>query len=154
MTGKPSNAKFGKAEGRFLSRWSDRKLENPAEQRAGNYRSLVNINHMVVDKSDEIEPPDSAVEEATDPDRDIVNTLSSIALARFLQNPECSVLDGLNEYDDDFSYFVPRGDLITQEMKVKLDRLFDPVSEQAIPPDSNPVGSLSAESNSEADSKV
>ena len=32
------------------------------------------------------------------------------------QQQEFSLLDGLNEYDEDYTSFLPRGDLITQDM--------------------------------------
>ncbi len=49
--------------------------------------------------------------------------LSSQALLSAFRKTECCTLDGLNEYDDDFTSFAPLGDLVTHEMKQAADRL-------------------------------
>jgi hypothetical protein len=49
--------------------------------------------------------------------------LSSQALFSIFNKAECCTVDGLNEYDDDFSAFTPLGDLVTHEMQQAADRL-------------------------------
>ncbi|MEE9346542.1 MAG: hypothetical protein V3U88_13125 [Methylococcales bacterium] len=49
--------------------------------------------------------------------------LSSQALLSVFRKSECCTLDGLNEYDDDFTSFVPLGNLVTHEMKQAADQL-------------------------------
>jgi hypothetical protein len=49
--------------------------------------------------------------------------LSSQALLSVFRKTECCTLDGLNEYDDDFTSFVPLGNLVTHEMKQAADQL-------------------------------
>lgn len=154
MALKSSNSNPGNTEGGFLRRWSDRKLQDTVDQCQEKKHIPGTCNNHIVDKSDEILTSNRGVEETAVADRNVVKILSSIALARFLHNPESSVLDGMNEYDDDFSYFAPRGDLITQEMKFKLDQLVDSAVDPSIPQKNNSVGRLSAESNSEDDGKV
>ncbi len=49
--------------------------------------------------------------------------LSSQALISVFRKAECCTLDGLNEYDDDFTTFTPLGDLVTHEMQQAADRM-------------------------------
>ena len=42
--------------------------------------------------------------------------LQRLALNKIFKQKSFSVLDGLNEYDDDFTCFSDRGELITQDM--------------------------------------
>ncbi len=49
--------------------------------------------------------------------------LSSQALLAIFSKADCCTLDGLNEYDDDFTSFTPLGDLVTHEMRNTVQRL-------------------------------
>ena len=49
--------------------------------------------------------------------------LERLALKKMFNKPEFSILDGLNEYDEDYSFFKPRGELITQEMLRTTERM-------------------------------
>ncbi len=42
---------------------------------------------------------------------------NSEELLNIFRKAECCTIDGLNEYDDDFTAFTPLGDVITHEMK-------------------------------------
>jgi len=44
------------------------------------------------------------------------------ALRKLFQLPEFNIRDGLNEYDEDYSTFVPLGDTVTYQMKQFIER--------------------------------
>lgn len=49
----------------------------------------------------------------------------SESLIQLFKKAECCTLDGLNEYDDDFTTFTPLGNLITHEMKRYQQELYE-----------------------------
>jgi hypothetical protein len=51
-----------------------------------------------------------------------VQQLSAIALHTIFRKNSCCQLDGLNEYDDDFTNFEHLGDVITHEMQGILEK--------------------------------
>ncbi len=51
--------------------------------------------------------------------------LQRLALRKLFQQQQFSILDGLNEYDEDFSSFSARGELITQDMLRTAKRLME-----------------------------
>ncbi|MDP7536237.1 MAG: hypothetical protein QF470_00200 [Methylococcales bacterium] len=46
--------------------------------------------------------------------------LIEVVLKQVLQKKEFSILDGLNEYDEDYTFFESRGAIITHEMKKRM----------------------------------
>lgn len=46
--------------------------------------------------------------------------LPEVVIQRLLKNKKVSILDGLNEYDEDYTFFESRGNIITHEMKKRL----------------------------------
>ncbi|HHZ69764.1 MAG TPA: hypothetical protein EYO51_04650 [Methylococcaceae bacterium] len=46
--------------------------------------------------------------------------LTETVLKQLLQKKEFSILDGLNEYDEDYTFFELRGNIIPHEMKKRL----------------------------------
>ncbi len=61
--------------------------------------------------------------QADSTDIDIEQALQRLALRKIFQQQQFSVLDGLNEYDEDFSSFSARGELITHDMMRTAKRL-------------------------------
>jgi hypothetical protein len=57
--------------------------------------------------------------------------LSSQALLAIFSKVDCCTLDGLNEYDDDFTSFTPLGDLVTHEMRNTVQRLAEQTLEKS-----------------------
>ncbi|MBT3815406.1 MAG: hypothetical protein HOG92_04270, partial [Methylococcales bacterium] len=50
-----------------------------------------------------------------------------------LQKKEFTILDGLNEYDEDYTFFESRGNIITHEMKkILVDEVLSQRQEMAI----------------------
>jgi hypothetical protein len=50
----------------------------------------------------------------------IKEELTDVVLKQVLQKKEFSILDGLNEYDEDYTFFESRGAIITHEMKKRV----------------------------------
>lgn len=50
----------------------------------------------------------------------IKEELTEAVLKQLLQKKEFSILDGLNEYDEDYTFFESRGNIITHEMKKRV----------------------------------
>ena len=50
----------------------------------------------------------------------IKEELTEVVLKQLLQKKEFSILDGLNEYDEDYTFFESRGNIITHEMKKRV----------------------------------
>lgn len=69
--------------------------------------------------------------ESTDSKLESLPRLSSQVLITVFRKAECCTLDGLNEYDEDFTSFTPLGDLVTHEMQQAADRLAKQVSDSS-----------------------
>ena len=82
---------------RFLKRWTQKKKQVRMEDN----KPVVAIENRVNDE------------------------LERLALKKFFNKPELSILDGLNEYDEDYRFFKPRGDLMTQEMLRTAERMVE-----------------------------
>jgi len=117
MSLKHSDIESTAQETELLRRWSCTKLENFAAN--AKHKNVSSETPGKVLKSDgcSVDVPDI--------DRDFAKILSASALRQLFQKPEVSVLDGLNEYDDDFTYFAPRGEVITHEMQRVAGELGD-----------------------------
>jgi len=50
----------------------------------------------------------------------IKEELTDVVLKQVLKKKEFSILDGLNEYDEDYTFFESRGAIITHEMKKRV----------------------------------
>jgi hypothetical protein len=96
----------------FLSRWSKRKLDEA---------ELETKSEPVVEKQELEQQPDTDEKELpvwqqkdADPDK------KKQALAALFKQSEFNDLDGLNEYDEDYTTFPKLGKVVTQEMKRML----------------------------------
>lgn len=131
--------KPGQDAGDFLARWSQRKLEARSE----GAESGVQLEEMeplpgVPDAG--TAQPESPVRELTDADMPPVETLDAesdyaafmspgvsdglrrLALRKLFNQPDFNVMDGLNDYDDDYTQFASLGSVVTHEMKRMLLR--------------------------------
>ena len=52
----------------------------------------------------------------------VSNALRSAALKTLFQLPKYNIRDGLNDYDEDYTYFEPLGDTVTCDMKFHKER--------------------------------
>ncbi len=62
---------------------------------------------------------------------DRLSILSSQELFSVFRKAECCTVDGLNEYDEDFTTFSPLGNLVTHEMKKTQQNLLTLVADTA-----------------------
>ena len=137
---KPSNTESTARETKLLRRWSRTKLENCVAD--GTHKNIPSKNRDKVVKSDVCSG------EGPEVDRDFGKILSPLALKKLFRKPEFSVLDGLNEYDDDCTYFAPRGELITQEMRRVTGELGDRIANADMKAEGKLAGLHDEQSNS------
>jgi hypothetical protein len=107
----------------FLSRWSQRKLEQPDD----SDKELAQQDNLT-DKADEplsnkdVEQTSEEVEQQKPiwQQDDVDADTKKAALRELFSKPEFNIRDGLNEYDDDFTQFASLGNIVTNEMKRML----------------------------------
>lgn len=67
------------------------------------------------------------IQQADQGQADIADCLAEqarqLAFKKLLHHQRFVELDGLNEYDEDYRHFLPRGDLLTEEMRKATVRL-------------------------------
>ena len=123
-----------------LSRWNSRKQAVLAEQQA-NMEKVSEQETATVLTDEDMPPVDSLT-----PDSDYTGFLSPgvsedlrrLALRKLFHGPEFNVIDGLDDYDGDYTNFAKLGDVITSEMRhrmeiearKKLEQAKDSLSEQ------------------------
>ncbi len=76
---------------------------------------LINLVKRLMQIADHTEVKQAVSDELAD-------QLKQAAFKRIFNQPRFAVRDGLNEYDEDYRFFVPRGHLITAEMRESLLR--------------------------------
>jgi hypothetical protein len=52
----------------------------------------------------------------------VSQAVKKAALRKFFHNPAFNVVDGLDDYDDDFRSFAALGDIVTSDMRGQMDR--------------------------------
>jgi hypothetical protein len=76
--------------------------------------------------TDEDMPPLEAIDENTDMrgffSPKVSQAVKKAALRKFFHNPAFNVVDGLDDYDDDFRSFAALGDIVTSDMRGQMDR--------------------------------
>jgi hypothetical protein len=115
----------------FLSRWSKRKLESDDEVQQGEQEA----KQSTEPESLETETPLEQTTEADKPiwqQRDADPLVKKQALHDLFKQSEFGVLDGLNEYDEDYTSFPRLGNVVTREMKRMLE-----LAEQKTRPDAD-----------------
>lgn len=117
-------------EGGFLSRWSRRKLEAEADpQPAAN--ALAQAPEEPAERSENAEltdadmPPLESLDENSDYrgflSPKVSETLRKEALRKLFRQSRFNLVDGLDDYAEDFTRFEPLGDLVTHEMRRLLE---------------------------------
>jgi hypothetical protein len=120
-----------------LSRWSRRKLEAEQEsasvEQAPTVEATASLNEPVVD---EIEAPAPLLTDADMPDIEslteesdysgfmssgVSDELRNLALRKLFRAPVFNIRDGLDEYDEDYTYFEKLGDIVTCDMKHQIE---------------------------------
>jgi hypothetical protein len=101
----------------------NRILPDPVIDRVSEIEDSVGLSKNSNDNSEKVQESQFDRPETTVLEPDSSSRLSSQALLSVFRKAECCTLDGLNEYDEDFTSFTPLGDLVTHEMQQAADRL-------------------------------
>ena len=116
-----------KEEG-FLTRWSRRKARTepsesePTEPLPSDTDSQTTQEPI---KRDEDMPPLETIDEDSDVSEffspGVSETLRKAALRKLFHSPAFNIVDGLDDYDDDFTTFKALGDIITADMRHQME---------------------------------
>jgi len=107
-----------------LARWSERKARarEAAIQRSAEGIPRVDDNQPSM--RDEDMPPVDALDEHSDVSDffspEVSEKLRTAALRKFFHSPAFNIVDGLDDYDDDFTNFTALGDIVTAEMRHRM----------------------------------
>ncbi len=122
-----------RAGGGFLARWSRRKLQvsggvEPLEEARTDpdARELEDSGDIDADLlTDSDMPPLESLNAGSDYSgflsRGVSETLRRKALAKLFHSPVFNLVDGLDDYAEDFSSFAPLGDIITADMRHRIE---------------------------------
>lgn len=132
--------KPGESEEEFLSRWSRRKLEAERAGRAAD--EPVAASELNADGAGETEPARVLTDEDM-PDLDelgeesdysgflspgVSDHLRRAALRKLFSSAKFNVCDGLDDYAEDYSKFIPLGDVVTADMRFRMERALEKLS--------------------------
>lgn len=114
----------------FLNRWSQRKRESSAEDDLQSDDQQLPTQTSAPEESDEasqqvLTDADMPDIETLDAESDyspflsegVSKELRNLALKKLFFSGKFAIRDGLDDYDDDFTYFEPLGDTVTSDMK-------------------------------------
>jgi len=121
-----------------LSRWSRRKLEAdqlaPAIEESVPLDAAAGLAMPAAEELDAVEKPvltdaDMPDVESLNEDSDFSGFMSSgvsdelrnLALRKLFKAPVFNIRDGLDEYDEDYTYFEKLGDIVTCDMKHQIE---------------------------------
>ncbi len=137
----------------FISRWSQRKSEAREKQADAQEDPVESVEARKPELTDADMPP----LESLDQDSDFSGFLSAgvseklrkTALRKMFHGPKFNITDGMDDYAEDYSVWVPLGDVVTcdmkhaiERMKEKLQQTLDDETEQlseAPPADNEPL---------------
>ncbi len=125
-----------RGDGTFLSRWSERKLH------ARRGQALAEPGDAPQAAADQPDPPAAGDSERllTDDDmppleslgadsdysgflsRGVSEALRRKALSKLFRGAHFNVTDGLDDYAEDFTNFAPLGDIVTADMRYRMER--------------------------------
>ena len=120
-----------------LARWSERKARSRIDDRNANdaepredvepegEAQSAGRGHHRDGKGDDDMPPVDSLDEHSDLSEffspGVSERLRTTALRKFFRLPAFNIVDGLDDYDDDFTSFEALGDIITADMKHRME---------------------------------
>lgn len=123
----------------LLSRWSRRKLEarerTPAESNLPEVEERADLPVAAAEVesveepvlTDEDMPPIDSLTEDSDysmfMSSGVSDKLRNLALRKMFHVPAFNIRDGLDEYDEDYTFFEPLGNIVTCDMKHQIEML-------------------------------
>ncbi len=111
-------------ESSLLQRWAERKA-HVAEEEQPPTPVVAPFSELQEEPEPTLLPPLESLDENSDyrgflaPE--VSEELHRLALRKLFHSSRFQVLDGLNDYDEDYTSFAPLGDLITHEMRRKME---------------------------------
>ncbi len=114
----------------FLQRWSRRKAAaNKNAQDAEAAQDQDNEPQVPAQdpppKTDADMPPVESIDESTDMgdffSPEVSEELRRVALRKLFHLPQFNVVDGLDDYDDDFTTFEALGEIVTADMRHRME---------------------------------
>ena len=109
-----------------LARWSERKARSrldkdvPADEKTED-----DGGEELPQKGDEDMPPVETLDEHSDVSEFfspcVSDRLRTAALRKFFHSPVFNIVDGLDDYDDDFTSFKALGDIVTADMRHRME---------------------------------
>jgi hypothetical protein len=122
----------------ILRRWSRRKQEAAQETRAAEQAAPIDIEDSLgtavpieteAESSPALTDADMPPIESLDEDSDysafmsegVSDELRNLALRKLFKAPVFNIRDGLDEYDEDYTYFEKLGDIVTCDMKHHIE---------------------------------
>lgn len=136
----------------FLTRWARRKRvardgrdpdasttgapgEETAHAPPAAEASATATDDRAVEPGDEDMPPLESIDGDTDMSGffspRVSQAVKKAALRKFFHSPAFNVVDGLDDYDDDFRNFAALGDIVTSDMRTQMEREAEKAREQA-----------------------
>ena len=119
----------------FLSRWSRRKAEArtqtditspevaPSEsERVEHEAAIAERNKLTDADMPALESLDESSDYSVFMSENVSEDLRKLALRQMFRLPKFGVLDGLNDYDEDYTTFEPLGDIVTSDMRFQMER--------------------------------
>lgn len=130
MSRHPRRPEDTKGEEGFVSRWSRRKGQaksdqSPPAQEQVRPEASDDLNQKEPVKRDEDMPPVDGIDEKSDVSDffspGVSESLRKAALRKFFHSPAFNIVDGLDDYDDDFTTFKTLGDIVTADMRHRME---------------------------------
>lgn len=122
--------KSGEQGGGFLARWSRRKGDARTEKRQPvaaeePLKTSATAAEPVAPKTDADMPPLETLDERSDYSDflspGVSEKLRQAALRKLFHLPHLNVVDGLDDYAEDYTVFAPLGDIVTADMRYRRE---------------------------------
>ena len=113
----------------FVNRWSRRKGQAKSDQSPPGKEKAQDktkdLDEVEPVKCDEDMPPVDSIDETSDVSDffspGVSESLRKAALRKFFHSPAFNIVDGLDDYDDDFTTFKALGDIVTADMRHRME---------------------------------
>lgn len=123
----------------FLQRWSRRKAaatEDAQDTETTPEKEPLVSTPEPAPKTDADMPPVESIDESTDMrdffSPEVSENLRRVALRKLFHLPQFNIVDGLDDYDDDFTTFEVLGEIVTADMRHQMElEQEQPASSQA-----------------------
>lgn len=131
----------------FLSRWSRRKLDREQERPTPGDDDAVHGREGAADAPGERAPEREVLTDDDMPDIEAIDENSVVAdffspgvssdlrtraLRKLFHSPKFNIRDGLDDFDDDYTHFEKLGNVVTADMRHRLEREAEKLREREL----------------------